>query len=202
MLPLGAPEVAPLLLAWSQGDETSLNQLIPVVYRELRRLAHRYMSSERPGSTLQTTILIHETYRRLVESPKVQWQDHSHFLAACAQLMRRILVDYARARHYQKRGGGFQFVSLNAMPSDRIASRQRARNLVALDDALTALAALDLRKSQVVELRFFGGLTVEETAAALNISSDTALRDWKLAKVWLLRELGGLPDDTRTMETH
>ena len=180
-----------LLLAWSHGDEDALQQLVPVVYRELRRLAHRFMSRERPGHTLQTTALIHETYQRLIETPHVRWQDRTHFYAICAQLMRRILVDHARSRGYQKRGGDIRLVPLD---DASLVPLERTRDLVALDEALTALGALDSRKAKVVELRFFGGLTADETAEVLKISPDTVLRDWKLAKVWLLRELAGGPD--------
>lgn len=181
-------DVTQLLRAWSQGDEGALQKLIPVVYRELRRLAHRYMSRERPDHTLQTTALVHEAYQRLIDTPQVGWQDRTHFLAVCAQLMRRILVDHARSRRYLKRGGGIRLVPLEEALA---APRARARDLVALDEALTALASIDARKGQVVELRFFGGLTMDETAAVLHVSPDTVLRDWKLAKVWLLHELGG-----------
>src|SRR5215831_1594303 len=179
--------VTQLLLAWSHGDEGALGKLVPLVYRELRRQAHRYMRKERPGHTLQTTAVVHEVYERLVDTPHVRWQDRAHFFAICAQLMRRILVDYARAHHYQKRGGGARAVALDMT---RI-GQERSRDLVALDDALTALASVDSRKAQVVELRFFGGLTAEETAHVVKVSSDTVLRDWKMAKAWLLRELSG-----------
>jgi len=188
MASLVTADVTRLLLAWGQGDDGALKQLIPVVYRELRRLAHRYMSHERPGHTLQTTALIHEAYQRLIDTPHVGWHDRSHFLAVCAQLMRRILVDYARSRRYQKRGGDIQLVPLEEAA---LVLSKRARDLVALDEALTALAAVDARKAQVVELRFFGGLTAEETAEVLKVSPDTVLRDWKMAKAWLLRELVG-----------
>jgi len=179
-------EVTGLLLAWSQGDESALQKLIPVVYEELRRLAHHYMSLERPGHTLQTTALIHEAYQRLINTPNVRWQDRSHFFAVCAQLMRRILVDHARSRQYLKRGGGVQRVSLDHALE---VSQDQSTDLFAIDGALTALAVVDARKAQVVELRFFGGLTVEETAEVLKVSAETVLRDWKFAKVWLLREL-------------
>jgi RNA polymerase sigma factor (TIGR02999 family) len=181
-------DVTQLLLAWSHGDESALQKLIPLVYRDLRRQAHRYMRHERAGHTLQTTALIHEAYQRLIDTPHMGWQDRTHFFAVCAQLMRRILVDYARSRRYQKRAG-----VIHAAPFDEsmIAPLERTRDLVALDEALTALTALDPRKAQVVELRFFGGLTAEETAQVLNVSPDTVLRDWKMAKVWLLRELTG-----------
>jgi RNA polymerase sigma factor (TIGR02999 family) len=185
---LVAPDVTQLLLAWSQGDDDALQKLIPVVYRELRRLAHRYMSRERAPHSLQTTALIHETYQRLVLAPHITCEDRVRFFAVCAQLMRRVLVDHARSRGYQKRGGGIQVIAFDEALG---AAPERGRDLVALDDALTALAAVDARKAQVVELRFFGGLTTEETAAVLDISSDTVLRDWKMAKAWLLRELIG-----------
>jgi RNA polymerase sigma factor (TIGR02999 family) len=191
MASLVSADVTRLLLAWSQGDEAALQNLIPMVYRELRRLAHRYMSRERPAHTLQTTALIHEAYQRLIDTPHVGWQDRTHFYAVCAQLMRRILVDYARSRRYQKRGGGIQLAPFDEM---LIAPSERGRDLVALDEALTALATVDPRKAQVVELRFFGGLTADETANVLKVSSDTVLRDWKMARVWLLRELAGSAD--------
>ena len=181
-------DVTHLLRAWSQGDEDALQKLIPVVYQELRRLAHRYMNRERADHTLETTALVHEAYQRLIDTPQVGWQDRTHFLAVCAQLMRRILVDHARSRRYLKRGGGIRLVPLDEA---LVAARDRGRDLVALDEALTALAAIDSRKSRVVELRFFGGLTMDETAAVLHVSPDTVLRDWKLAKVWLLHELAG-----------
>jgi RNA polymerase sigma factor (TIGR02999 family) len=184
----GSADVTRLLLAWSQGDEGALDQLIPRVYHELRKRAHRYMRRERAGHELQTTALIHEAYEQLVATPRIQWQDRAHFFAVCAQLMRRILVDYARSRGYQKRGGNLQVVPLDE--AFQIPSDEKRRDLIALDEALTALAAIDPRKSQVVELRFFGGLTAEETAEVLKVSPETVLRDWKLAKVWLLRELG------------
>jgi RNA polymerase sigma factor (TIGR02999 family) len=186
-------DVTRLLLEWSQGDEGALKKLIPVVYRELHRLARYYMSHERPGHTLQSTALIHEAYQRLIDTPHIGWQDRNHFFAVCAQLMRRILVDYARSRRYQKRGGGIQLVPLEEA---LMTSSEPARDLVALDEALTALATVDARKAKVVELRFFGGLTAEETAQVLNVAPDTVLRDWKIAKVWLLRELTGSTDGT------
>jgi RNA polymerase sigma factor (TIGR02999 family) len=159
---------------------------MPVIYKELHRLAHRYMRGERPGHTLQTTALVNEAYLRLVDSSKVHWQNRAHFLAVSAQVMRRVLVDMARSRHYQKRGGEAEKVSLDEALA---VSQERSVDLVALDDALNALAAVDPRKGQVVELRFFGGLSAEETAEVLRVSPDTVLRDWKLAKVWLLREM-------------
>jgi RNA polymerase sigma-70 factor (ECF subfamily) len=163
-----------------------LQKLMPLVYKQLHSAARRYMAGERPGHTLQTTALIHETYLRLVDIRKVKWQDRAHFLAVCAQLMRRILIDFARTRSYQKRGGVAAHVDFDEALH---LTAQPDANLVALDDALTRLAKVDERKSKVVELRFFGGLDVKETAEAMKISPDTVMRDWKLAKVWLLREL-------------
>jgi RNA polymerase sigma factor (TIGR02999 family) len=163
-----------------------LDQLIPLVHAELRRLARRQMSRERPGHTLQATALVNEAYLRLIDLRRVRWQDRAHFFAVSARLMRRILVDFARSRGYQKRGGGVPPVALDEA---LLLAREAGRDLVALDDALEALAALDARKSQVVELRFFGGLSVEESAEALHVSPDTVMRDWQLARVWLQREL-------------
>jgi RNA polymerase sigma factor (TIGR02999 family) len=180
--------VTDLLLAWSGGDDQALEQLVPLVHHELRRLARRQMGGERHGHTLQTTALVNEAYLRLVDLTRIRWQDRSHFLAMSARLMRRILVDHARSRGYQKRGGGVANVSLDEA---FVVSTERPQDLVALDDALQALAAVDDRKSRVVEMRFFGGLTVEETASALDVSPETVMRDWRLAKVWLLRALGG-----------
>jgi len=179
-------EVTQLLLAWNDGDERALEKLVPLVYEELRRLARRRMRLERPDHTLQTTALINEAYVRLVDVHNVHWQNRAHFFALCARLMRRILVDYARGRRYAKRGGGAQPISLDqSVP----VAPERSPDLVAVDDALHALAEVDARKAQVVELRFFGGLTAEETAEVLKVSPETVRRDWKLAKVWLLREL-------------
>jgi RNA polymerase sigma factor (TIGR02999 family) len=177
-----------LLLAWGRGDETALDQLIPLVHDELRQLARRHMAGERPGHTLQATALVNEAYLRLIEVNQVRWQNRAHFFAMASRVMRRILVDAARARGYQKRGGGAETVSLDEA---LLVSGEPRQDLVALDDALNALAAFDLRKSQVVEMRFFGGLRVEETAAALHVSADTVMRDWRLAKAWLVRELSG-----------
>jgi RNA polymerase sigma factor (TIGR02999 family) len=179
-------EVTQLLLAWNEGDESALEKLVPLVYNELRRLARRYMRRERPDHTLQTTALINEVYLQLVDVRNVHWQNRAHFFALCARLMRRILVDFARSRRYAKRGGGAQPVSLN---ESLVVSPQLPTDLVAVDDVLKALTEIDARKAQVVELRFFGGLTVEETAAVLKVSPETVKRDWKLAKAWLLREL-------------
>ena len=186
-------DVTRLLMAWSQGDDSALDRLVPLVYRDLRQRAHQYMLRERSGHVLQTTALIHEAYQHLVQTPGIQWRDRAHFYAVCAQLMRRILVDHARSREYQKRGANLRAVSFD---ETAVAPRERSRDLAALDNALTALAAIDPRKSQVVELRFFGGLTAEETAEVLKVSPETVLRDWKLAKVWLLRELGGTANGT------
>lgn len=181
-------EVTELLQAWSEGDQDALEKLTPLVYAELRRRAHRYRASERPGHMLQTTALINEVYLRLVDVRKVAWQDRAHFLAMCARLMRRVLTDFARARNYQKRGGGSPSVDLEEA---LLISSEPSAGLVALDESLKALAAFDPRKSQVVEMRFFGGLSVEETAGVLKVSPETVKRDWKLAKVWLLREMAG-----------
>jgi len=181
-------EVTALLQAWGQGDEAALQKLVPLVYDQLHAAARRYMAGERPGRTLQTTALIHETYLRLVNVRQVKWQNRAHFFAICARLMRRILVDFARSRGYQKRGGGAQRVDLDEVVT---LSSEPEPNLVALDDALQRLAEMDQRKSRVVELRFFGGLDVRETAEVMKVSADTVMRDWKMAKVWLLRELSG-----------
>jgi RNA polymerase sigma factor (TIGR02999 family) len=179
-----------LLLAWNRGEPGALDALLPVVHEELRRLAGHFMKRERIGHTLQATALVNEVYLRLIEVNKVQWQNRAHFFAMAARLMRRILVDAARSRGYQKRGGGVATVSLDEA---LVVSHTPGEDLVALDDALTALAAVDPRKSHVVEMRFFGGLTLEETAEALQVSRDTVKRDWKMAKLWLLRELRGWP---------
>jgi len=181
-------EVTGLLRAWGQGDETALQKLVPLVYDQLHAAARRYMAGERPGHTLQATALIHETYLRLVNVRQVKWQNRAHFLAICAQLMRRILVDFARSHGYQKRGGGAQRVDFD---DALMVGPEPEANLVALDDALRRLAEVDRRKSQVVELRFFGGLDVKQTAEVMKVSADTVMRDWKMAKVWLLRELSG-----------
>ena len=179
-------EVTQLLLAWSQGDRSALDRLIPLVYAELRRLAHHYMGLERPGHTLQTTALVNEAYLRLIDSSQVQWQNRAHFFAVSAQLMRRILVDFARAHRNLKRGGEAQRVSLDEA---LLAPQETDADLVALDEALTALAAIDPRQARAVELRFFGGLSVEETAEVLQVSPETVHREWRVAKAWLLREL-------------
>jgi len=181
-------EVTQLLLAWSQGDRSALEELMPLVYDELHRMARRYMVREQAAHTLQATALVNEAYLRMVDLRKVQWQNRAHFFAVSAQLMRRILVDFARSRNYQKRGGGRRRVTLD---EGLEVSPEQDADLVLLDDALNALAAIDDRKRRVVELRFFGGLTVEETAHVLEVSPDTVMRDWKMAKVWLLREMTG-----------
>lgn len=179
-------EVTGLLLAWSEGEQAAFEKLVPLVYAELRRVAHRYMGRERPGHSLQTTALVNEAYLRLIDVSRVRWENRAHFFAVSAQLMRRILVDFARSRQYLKRGGGAHKMSLD---EGLVPSKEQGQDLVALDDALQALAVIDRRKSQVVELRFFGGLSVAETAEVLKVSEDTVLRDWRLAKAWLAREM-------------
>jgi len=175
-----------MLRAWTAGDQQALEKLTPLVHRELHRVARRYMAGERSGHTLQTTALVNEVYLRLVDCGQVNWHDRAHFFAVSAQLMRRILVDFARSRGYQKRGGNVPHISLDDAPP---VCSEPDPNLLALDDALKALAELDRRKSRVVELRFFGGLNIEETAEILGVSAVTVMRDWRLAKIWLLREL-------------
>jgi RNA polymerase sigma-70 factor, ECF subfamily len=186
-----------LLLAWSGGDRSALDQLTPIVYRELHRLARHYMRRERPGHSLQTTALVHEAYLRLVDCNRMQWQNRAHFFAVSAQLMRRILVDYAR-RHNLKRGGNVEHISLEEAAG---VGSERAADLVALDDAMTALARLDPRKAQVVEMRFFGGLTTEEAAEVLRVSPVTVMRDWSTAKAWLYRQMSsGADHGPKSME--
>jgi RNA polymerase sigma factor (TIGR02999 family) len=179
-------QVTNLLVAWGQGDEAAFERLIPLVHAELRRIARRHMGHERNGHTLQPTALVNEAYLKLIDAQHVQWQDRAHFFAMSSRLMRRVLVDAARARGYQKRGGGAHQVTLDER---RVGAKEPAADVVALDDALTALAAIDERKSQVVEMRYFGGLSIEETAEALGVSVRTVKRDWTMAKLWLLREL-------------
>ena len=179
-------EVTQLLKAWTAGDEQALERLTPLVYEQLHEVAQRCMAGERSGHTLQTTALVNEVYLRLVDCGQVNWQDRAHFFAVSARLMRRILIDFARSRGYQKRGAGLSPMSLDEAPS---VSNEPDPDVVALDDALQSLAVLDERKSKVVELRFFGGLSIQETAEVLGVSRDTVTRDWKFAKVWLLREL-------------
>jgi RNA polymerase sigma factor (TIGR02999 family) len=183
---MAAGDVTNLLVAWGQGDEAALDHLVPLVQAELHRIANRCMRGERIGHTLQATALVNEAYVRLVDVRRIQWQDRAHFLSMAARLMRRVLVDHARTRGYQKRGGGAVRVTL---VEGLAVADEPGCDLVALDDALTALEALDVRKSRIVELRFFGGLTVEETASVLKVSVDTVMRDWKVSKAWLRREL-------------
>ena len=178
--------VTQLLKAWGDGEQQALDQLISLVYAELHRLAHRYMRRERSGHTLQPTALVHEVYERLVDLKNVSWQNRAHFFGVSAHLMRRILVDYARSRRYSKRGGEWRQVPLNEAVA---LFRDRQTDIIALDDSLRTLAEIDPRKSRVVEMRFFGGLSIKEVAEVLNVSQETVLRDWRLAKVWLLREL-------------
>jgi RNA polymerase sigma-70 factor (ECF subfamily) len=193
----GVGEVTILLRAWSEGDQSALERLAPIVYDELHRLAGRYMKRERPGHSLQTTALVNEAYMRLVDYKRMQWQNRAHFFAVSAQLIRRILVEHAR-RHNLKRGGNVQHVSLEEAA---VVGGSRSADLVALDDAMKRLAQLDARKEQVVEMRFFGGLSVEETAEVLKVSAVTVMRDWNTAKAWLYRELGGgASDGLRSME--
>jgi RNA polymerase sigma factor (TIGR02999 family) len=179
-------EVTHLLLAWSQGDRAALDQLMPLIYAELHRMAHQHLGAERPGHSLQTTALVNEAYLRLVGQKDLHWQNRAHFFAVAAQLMRHILVDYARARYNAKRGGGVVKVTLEEAAE---VSTERSAEMVALDDALNNLATFDQRKSRMVELRFFGGLSIEETAEVLQVSPGTVMREWTLAKAWLQREI-------------
>lgn len=181
-------EITQLLRVWSEGDESALEKLIPLVYDELRRRAHRYMAHERPDHTLQTTALVHEAYVQLVDANRASWQDRAHFFAVCARVMRHILADRARSRHALKRGGKVPPVTLDKAPD---VSDKASAEFVALDDAMTALAAFDQRKCQVVEMRFLGGLSVEEIAEVLKVSPHTVTRDWNFAKAWLLSEMSG-----------
>jgi RNA polymerase sigma factor (TIGR02999 family) len=187
MTPSASPDVTELLVAWSNGDQTALEKLVPLIYSELHRLARRHMRQAGPGHTLQTTALVNEAYLRLVRQQQVSWQNRAHFFAVSATSMRHILVDMARGRGRQRRGGGAPQVSLDEA---YLFSPGRATELIALDDALTALASLDERKSRIVELRFFGGLTLEETAEVLNVSHATVEREWKRARAWLSSQLG------------
>ncbi len=189
--PVASDDVTQLLRAWTEGDQRALGELTPVVYAELRRLAHRCMRRERPGHSLQTTALVNEAYLRLVDYTRMQWQNRAHFFAASAQLMRRILVERAR-RHNLKRGRGVRHVALDEA---LVVNGDPGVDLVALDDALNALGRVDPRKVQVVEMRFFGGLSVEETATVLKVSPVTVRRDWSSAKIWLYRELTGQTND-------
>ena len=178
--------VTGLLQAWGQGDEQALQKLIPLVYEQLRTAARRYMAGERPGHTLQTTALVHETYIRLVDVRQIKWQDRAHFMAICSQLMRRILIDFARSQNYKKRGAGAVHVDFDEA---LVVTSEPDANLVALDDALNRLALVDARKSRVVELRFFGGFSVEEAAETLGVSVRTVINDWNTARAWLHHEL-------------
>lgn len=179
-------DVTQLLRRWRGGDKAALDELMPLVYDELHRLAHRYISHERPGHTLQTTALVDEAYVRLVEKKEIRWENRTHFFAVSAQIMRRILVDYARQSHSAKRGGAAQKVTLD---EQALVSRQRSAELVALDEAMRGLAEVYPRRSEVVELRYFGGLNNKEIAEVLSVSEATVERDWRFAKAWLYREL-------------
>ncbi|HET9741960.1 MAG TPA: sigma-70 family RNA polymerase sigma factor [Terriglobales bacterium] len=185
-MPATDHEISNLLRAWNAGEEGALEKLTPLVYAELHRAAHRYMAGERSEHTLQTTALINELYLRLFDFQQVDWQNRAHFFGICAQLMRRILVDFARTRGSQKRGGDIPVLPLD---DELVVSREPQPDLLALDDALKTLATMDERKSRVVELRFFAGLDVRETAEVLRVSNETVMRDWKLAKAWLYRQL-------------
>jgi RNA polymerase sigma factor (TIGR02999 family) len=186
MEPASKQEVTQLLRAWSQGDKAALDRLYDLVYDELHRLAHRYMSRENPGHTMQTTALVNEAYLRLANAVDLKWQDRAHFFAVSANIMRRILIDGARARRAERRGGDDWPIALEDAPD---VGQQSDPDLIALDDALNELARVNERQSKVVELRYFGGLSVEETAEVLKVSSDTVMRDWRFAKAWLKREL-------------
>jgi RNA polymerase sigma factor (TIGR02999 family) len=191
--PTKSAEITALLRAWRGGDATALDRLTPLLYQDLRRLAHRYMRHERAGNTLQTTALVNEAYLRLIDAKDVAWQDRAHFVAIAARVMRRILVDAARARASIKRGGHMQRIDhSNPVDFDQLPApgSDPGAELRALDDALNTLSQMDARRAQVIELRFFGGLSVEETAEVLKVSPQTVMRDWKLARAWLARELG------------
>ena len=179
-------EVTQLLVAWSNGDSSARDALMPLVHDELRRLAHRYMGRERGNHTLQTSALVNEAYLRLIDQKDMHWQNRAHFFGIAARMMRRILVDYARKRGFAKRGGNLQAVPLDQV---MVVSPERAAEVVALDDALKGLAEHDQRKSQIIEMRFFGGLSIEETAEVLGVSPGTVMRDWTFAKAWLRREM-------------
>ncbi len=181
-------EITQLLAEWSEGNQAALDKLYPLVYNELRRLAHGYLRRERKGHTLQTTALINEAYLRLVDQKQVHWANRSHFFAISAQIMRRILIDHARRYDYAKRGGGAQRISLDEAA---VVAKERARELLMLDEALNGLAKIDPRRGRVVELRYFGGLNNEEIAGVLKISENTVTRDWNMARAWLYQELSG-----------
>jgi RNA polymerase sigma factor (TIGR02999 family) len=185
-MPLESPDVTQLLKDWSGGDEAAADRLMPLVHEELRRLAHQYMRREKPGHTLQTSALVNEAYVRLVDQSKIQWESRAHFFGIAARLMRQILVDQARRKNFAKRGGGAIRVSLDS--ANALAQEQSA-NVMALDEALKTLAQTDLRKSQIVELRFFGGMSIEETAEALNVSPGTVMREWTFARAWLRNQM-------------
>jgi RNA polymerase sigma factor (TIGR02999 family) len=184
-------EITQLLAEWSDGNQAALNKLYPLVYNELRRLAHGYLRRERKGHTLQTTALINEAYLRLVDQKRVHWANRAHFFGISAQIMRRVLIDHARLYHYAKRGGGAQKISLD---DAALVTKERASALLMLDEALNSLAKIDPRRSRVVELRYFGGLNNEEIAGVLKISENTVTRDWNMARAWLYQELSGSVD--------
>lgn len=186
-------QVTQLLVAWSDGDESALEKLLPLVHKELRSLASYYMKNERSGHTLQTTALVNEAYLRLVDLKRMRWQNRTHFFALSATLMRRVLIDSARSRNYQKREGNAHRLSLDEVPC---VSTDNIPGLLALDEALKALSKIDPRKGEVVEMRFFGGLSVQQTADILKISPESVRRDWRLAKAWLFREVNGEPHRT------
>jgi RNA polymerase sigma factor (TIGR02999 family) len=188
MMTLNADDLTGLLIEWGQGDKAALDSLTPLVYDEIRRIAHRYVQRERNGQTLQTTALVNEAYLRLAGSTNISWQNRAHFFAVTAQVMRRILIDHARRRQYVKHGGETQRVAFEvAIVETATMSQPRAAELLALDEALDELATIDPRKSQVVELRYFGGLNIEETAKVLDVSPMTVRRDWRAAKAWLYK---------------
>jgi RNA polymerase sigma factor (TIGR02999 family) len=192
MEPSSPRQVTLLLRAWSEGDQSALEKLTPLVYAELHRAAKRHMAQEPPGHTLQTTALINEVFLRLIDRREVSFENRAHFFAICAQLMRRVLTDFARSRHSQKRGGNAQHISLDESPELSLEPRA---DLAAIDEALDRLAAFDAAKAKIVELRFFGGLTAEETASVMKAPAETVRRDWRLAKAWLMRELSGEKPD-------
>ncbi len=193
MATLSQKDITGLLLDWGSGDKAALDRLIPLVYKELRRMAHQYMRRERAGNTLQTSALINEAYIRLIDYKKMRWQDRAHFFAVAAQAMRRILVERARSRGRDKRGGAAQRVSLDEAAD---VAAERAADIIALDDALTYLSAIAPRKGQIVELRYFGGLNIDETAEVLGVSSPTVQREWRAAKAWLYRAISeGIRDE-------
>ena len=190
MTTLNVDDLTGLLVEWGQGNQTALERLTPLVYDEIRRIAHRYVQRERAGQTLQTTALVNEAYLRLAGSPNIDWQNRAHFFAVTAQVMRRILIDQARKRQYVKHGGEAQRVGFEVASKEAaLMSQPRAAELLALDESLAELARLDPRKGQVVELRYFGGLSIEEVASVLEVSPMTVRRDWRAAKAWLFRRM-------------